>query len=145
MKTLPLPERVMNVAMVNLRFLGPWRRGSKQHDDFLNSIIKRGSPMDNNRTYYSHDAKLHADRRNNALLLLALSVGVGIGASVALMFAPKSAEKTRTDLTHGLEEGLEHGISRGHEILDPTVKRLENELAELRKAVEGKLDERRKA
>ena len=101
--------------------------------------------MDNNRTYYSHEAEMHAARRNAALIVLALSIGAGVGTAVALLFAPTSGQHTREGLTHGLEHSLEQGISKGHDMVDPTVKRLEKELAELRKSVEDKLDERRKA
>ena len=101
--------------------------------------------MDNNRTYYSHDSEVRAARKNTALIVLALSVGAGIGAAAGLMFAPFSGHKMRDELTHDLEHSLEQGVSKGHEMIDPTVKRLEKELAELRKNVEDKIDERLKA
>lgn len=91
----------------------------------------------NNRTYYSNDAKMRATRNTSALLILAL----GVGAAIALMFAPNSGEKTREDLTHGLEQG----VSKGHDMAEPTLKRLEKELAELRQKLEDKVDEVRKA
>jgi gas vesicle protein len=101
--------------------------------------------MDNNRTYYSHAAEMQAARRNAALIILALTIGAGVGTAVALLFAPSSGEKTREGLTHGLEQSFEHSVNKGHEMVDPTVKRVEKELAELRKNVEDKLEERRKA
>ena len=91
----------------------------------------------NNRTYYSNDAKTRSIRKNSALIVLAL----GIGAAIALMFAPNSGEKTREDLTHGLEQG----VSKGHDMAEPALKRMEKELAELRQKLEGKVDEVRKA
>jgi gas vesicle protein len=99
----------------------------------------------NNRTYYSHEAEERAARRNSALIILALSIGVGVGAAAGLMFAPNTGEKTRNDLTHSLGHTLEQSVSKGHEILDPTLKRLEKDMAELRKNVEEKLDDRRKS
>ena len=75
--------------------------------------------MDNNRVYYSHDAEVHAARKNAALVVLALSVGAGIGAAAGLMFAPNTGQKTREDLTHSLEQG---------------VKNLEDKVEEARKA-----------
>ena len=91
----------------------------------------------NNRIYYSNNAKMHSIRKNSALIVLAL----GIGAAIALMFAPNSGEKTREDLAHGLEQG----VNKGHDMTDPTLKRLEKEMAELRQKLEEKVDEVRKA
>ena len=71
--------------------------------------------MDNNRTYYSHKAEVRSGRKNTALLVLAL----GVGAVVALLFTPNTGQKTRKDLTHGLEQG---------------VKNLENKVEEVRNA-----------
>jgi gas vesicle protein len=97
----------------------------------------------NNRTYYSHEAGERAARKNTALIVLALSIGAGVGAAAGLMFAPNTGQKTRDDLTHGLEHNLEQGISKGHEMIDPALKRLEKDMAELRKNVEDKLDGRK--
>ncbi len=101
--------------------------------------------MDTNRTYYSHEAEARTARKHTALIVFALGIGAGLGAAAGLMLAPKSGQKTRENLTHGLEHGLEQGVNKGHEMIDPTVKRLENELAELRKNLEDRVDERRKA
>ena len=100
---------------------------------------------DKNRTYYNHEAALRAARTNTALVVLALGIGAGVGAAAGLMFAPSSGRKIRDDVTHGFEHGLEQGVNKGHEIVDPTLKRIEKELAELRQKVEDKVDERRKA
>ena len=75
--------------------------------------------MDNNRTYYSHEAEVRAARKNAALVVFALSVGAGIGAVAGLMLAPNTGQKTRKDLAHGLEQG---------------VKNLEERVEEARKA-----------
>ncbi len=71
------------------------------------------------------------------LLVLALAVG----ASAAVLFAPNSGHKAREDLTYRLEQS----VSTAHEVVDPTLMRLEKVLVELRKNVEDKVDERRKA
>lgn len=97
--------------------------------------------MDNNRTYYSRQAETRASRKNTALMALALGVGVGVGAAAGLMFAPISGQKMREGLGHSIEEG----INRGHEIVDPIVKRLEKEVAELRQNIEDQLKDQRKA
>jgi gas vesicle protein len=75
--------------------------------------------MDNNRTYYSHEAEVRAARKNAALVVLALSVGAGIGAVAGLMLAPNTGQKTRKDLANSLEQG---------------VKNLEEKVEEARKA-----------
>ncbi len=62
--------------------------------------------MDNNRTYYSHEAEVRAARRNTAFIVLALSVGASVGAAAGLMFAPNSGQKTRDDLKNSLEQGV---------------------------------------
>ena len=99
----------------------------------------------NNRTYYSHEAEDRSTRRTTALIVLALSIGAGVGAAAGLMFAPNTGQKTREDLTHGLEHSIEQGVNKGHEVVDLTLKRMEKELAELRKNVEDKVDGRRNA
>jgi len=71
--------------------------------------------MDNNRTYYSHDAEMRSGRNHTAMVVLAL----GVGAAAALLLAPNSGHKTREDLKHGIEEG---------------VKKLEEKVEEARKA-----------
>ncbi|MBZ0318816.1 MAG: YtxH domain-containing protein [Anaerolineae bacterium] len=99
--------------------------------------------MDNNRTYYSHKAEVRAARKNTALVVLAFSIGAGLGAVAGLIFAPTSGQKTRDELASSLEHGLEQSVSKGHEMVDPTLKRIEKELVELRKKVEDKVDELR--
>lgn len=87
--------------------------------------------MDNNRTYYSHEAEMYESRKNAALLLIAL----GIGAAAALMLAPNSGQKTRENLMNGIEQG----VNKGRDAVDPAIKRLEKELAEVRKNIEERI------
>jgi len=86
----------------------------------------------NNRTFYSHEAEVRSDRKNAALVVLAL----GVGAAIALMFAENTGQKTRENLTHSLE----HGVSEGHDMAEPVLKRVEKELAELRQKIEDKVE-----
>lgn len=90
----------------------------------------------NDRIYYSREAEMQAMQERSALVLLFLALGLGIGAVLALMFAPASGKRIREDIAKNVEEGLHSG----RENLEPVVKRLESEFAELRK----NLDERTK-
>jgi gas vesicle protein len=88
--------------------------------------------MTENRIYYSHDAELRARRETTITTLLRLILGLSIGAVVALLFAPSSGKKTRADLAKTVEEGL----NSGRDAVEPLVKRMEEELGDLRKKVE---------
>ena len=91
--------------------------------------------MNNERTYYSHDAEMRAMRDRTMLTLVFLTFGLAIGAALALLFAPTTGKQTRDDLARSMGEGL----NNGREALDPMVKRLEEEFSELRKNVEERL------
>jgi gas vesicle protein len=91
--------------------------------------------MNNDRVYYSHDAETHALRARTVLTLVFLAFGLGIGAILALLLAPTSGKKTR----HELVKNVEDGLNSGRDALEPVVKRLEAEFAELRKNVEERL------
>jgi gas vesicle protein len=91
--------------------------------------------MNNDRTYYSHDAEIRAMRDRTLLTLLFLMFGLALGAAMALLFAPATGKQTRVDLAKNIGEGL----NNGREALEPMVKRLEEELRELRKNVEEHL------
>lgn len=99
----------------------------------------------NNRTYYNHETAMRESRRNTALIVLALGIGAGVGAAAGLMFAPSSGQKIRDELTHGLEHSLEQGVSKGHEIVDPALKRMEKEVADVRQQLEDRVEEARKS
>ena len=88
--------------------------------------------MTEKRIYYSHDAELRARRETNITTALRLILGLSIGAVVALLFAPSSGKKTRADLAQTVEEGL----NSGRDAVEPLVKRMEEELGDLRKKVE---------
>ncbi|HEX2622505.1 MAG TPA: YtxH domain-containing protein [Phototrophicaceae bacterium] len=91
--------------------------------------------MNNDRVYYSHDAESHAMREITRLMALCLMLGLGVGAVLALLVAPTSGKKVRDDLTKTVEQGW----NNGRETVEPVVKRLEEEFAELRKQVEERL------
>ena len=91
--------------------------------------------MNNDRVYYSHDAETQAKREMAALTMLALTLGLGIGALLALLFAPSSGKKARHDLARSMGEDWENG----RDAVDPLVKRLEEKFGELLKNAEERL------
>ena len=93
--------------------------------------------MNNDRIYYSHDAETHARRVIAAFTIVALALGLGIGAILALLFAPASGKQVRHDLAQSIEEDWENG----RDAVDPMVKRLEDKFAELVKKVEERVAE----
>ena len=92
--------------------------------------------MNNDRVYYSHDAETQARREMTALTMLALTLGLGIGALLALLFAPSSGKKARRDLAQSMGEDWENG----RDAVDPLVKRLEEKFSELLKNVEERVN-----
>lgn len=91
--------------------------------------------MNNERVYYSHDAEVNAMRDRTLLALAFLTFGLGIGAALALLFAPAAGTTTRQNIAKNVEEGLQ----TGRENVEPVVKRLEEEFAELRKNIDERL------
>jgi gas vesicle protein len=91
--------------------------------------------MNNDRIYYSHDSEVQAQRFQAMLTFLFLLFGLGIGAALALLFAPKSGEQVREALAKNVKDGLQSG----RENIEPVVKRIEKEFAELQKNVEEHL------
>jgi gas vesicle protein len=89
----------------------------------------------NDRIYYSHDAEVHAMRKTTVLTALFLMLGLGVGTILALLFAPADGAKTR----HKLARSMGDGLQSGSESIEPMVKRLEEQLNELRKSVEERL------
>ncbi|MEP7290099.1 MAG: YtxH domain-containing protein [Chloroflexota bacterium] len=95
--------------------------------------------MDSTRTYYSREAEEKAARDRAASTIIYLLLGVGIGTVLALMLAPNSGEKTRKNLVHSVEGSL----NNGRDTVEPTLKRLEKEFADLRKKVDDRIGELR--
>ncbi|MEP7293063.1 MAG: YtxH domain-containing protein [Chloroflexota bacterium] len=86
----------------------------------------------NDRIYYSRDAEMQAMRERNTAILAFLVIGVTLGTVLALLFAPRSGEKTRAELGDALEDSFQEGRKAGSE----AVERLEKEFADLRKRLE---------
>jgi gas vesicle protein len=90
--------------------------------------------MMNDRIYYSRDAEAQAMRERNSAILAFLVIGVTIGTVLALLFAPRSGEKTREDIGEALEDSFHEGRKAGSE----AVEKLEKEFAELKKRLEDR-------
>jgi len=95
--------------------------------------------MDESRTYYSREAEMRAAREKAALTFVFLLLGLGIGTALALLFAPRSGEETRHDISHATEGAL----NQGRDAVNPALKRLEKEFAELRKRVDDRIGDLR--
>ncbi|HLV33572.1 MAG TPA: YtxH domain-containing protein [Spirillospora sp.] len=81
----------------------------------------------NNRIYYSQEAEQQAKRQQTLAMILFAALGVTIGAAVALLFAPKSGDQIRRELSSALE---------GTDTSGDTLKRLEREFSDFRNRIE---------
>lgn len=70
------------------------------------------------RMYYSHDAKMRAQREKAVLIALALSAGGALGALIMLLLAPQNGDKTRQQVMQYVNEALEKGLGKGQEVLE---------------------------
>jgi gas vesicle protein len=81
-----------------------------------------------NRIYYSREAEAQANQEKALMVGIFLLLGLGIGAALALLFAPRSGQKTRQELTRALEERF---------------ATVEKDMENLRHSVEERMKERR--
>lgn len=86
----------------------------------------------NDRIYYSREAETQAMRERTTAVLAFFFVGITIGTVLALLFAPRSGDKTRSDIAEALEDGFKEGRKASNE----TIERLEKDFADLRKRLE---------
>lgn len=86
------------------------------------------------RIYYSREAEEQAMRERNAAIIAFMVIGITVGAVLALLFAPRSGEKTRAELADALDEGFNEGRKASGDALE----RLEKDFADLRKRVEDR-------
>ncbi|HVU12330.1 MAG TPA: YtxH domain-containing protein [Phototrophicaceae bacterium] len=86
----------------------------------------------NDRIYYSRDAEAQAMRERTMAVFAFFIVGVAIGGVLALMFAPRSGDRTRAELG----DALDHSFEEGRKHSADAIQRLEHDFADLRKRVE---------
>ena len=84
------------------------------------------------RIYYSHEAETRAQREHTMTVLAFLVIGITIGTALALLFAPRSGDRTR----HEIGDALDHGFEEGRRHSADAIQRLERDFADLRKRVE---------
>jgi gas vesicle protein len=95
--------------------------------------------MDTSRTYYSREAEMRDAREKAALTFVFLLLGLGIGTALALLFAPRPGSEIRDELSHATEGAL----NQGRDAVNPALKRLEKEFADLRKRVDDRISDMR--
>jgi len=91
--------------------------------------------MNTDRIYYSRDAELQAARDKTLLAVVLMAIGLGVGAALALLFAPASGVETRNEISHKFEAG----VNDGRETVEPMMKRLEHEIADLRQRFQDRV------
>jgi len=88
------------------------------------------------RVYYSRDAEMRAQRERTMMAIVLLGFGLGVGAIMALLFAPRSGEEVRRDLTDRIEPGLE----RARDVTNHTVENLQRDLTRLRDEMDSRIN-----
>ena len=86
----------------------------------------------NDRIYYSRDAESQAMRERTTAILAFFVIGITVGTALALLFAPRSGDKTRAELA----DALDHSFDEGRKASGDAIERLERDFADLRKRIE---------
>ncbi len=90
----------------------------------------------NDRTYYSREAEMRANRERLMSTVPLLVFAMAIGIAIALFLAPDSGEKTREELADRVNDRLEGG----RDATSHAMKRLEKEFSDLRRKVEDRME-----
>ncbi len=93
-----------------------------------------------NRMYYSKEAEMQGNREKVTAVMLFLAFGLGVGAVLALLFAPKSGDKTRQELSNAFEDRF----GNVEKEVGNRFSQVEKDLSELGKRIEERLGEMRK-
>ena len=91
--------------------------------------------MNTDRIYYSREAEMQAIRDKTIMGIVLMAVGLGIGAMLALLFAPAPGNETRHELAHTFEAG----VKDGRHTVEPWIKRLEHDIADLRERFQERI------
>ena len=76
------------------------------------------------RTYYSEEARQRAQREKTLIVAVFLALGISIGTALAMLFAPRSGNETREEIS---------------EATDSAIKKLEARFRALREQMEERL------
>ncbi len=79
----------------------------------------------NNRIYYSREAEEQANQERVRAIAVFMILGLGVGAVLALLFAPKTGEEVRQNISKSLEDRF-NGVEKELENLS---KRVEDRLS----------------
>jgi gas vesicle protein len=77
------------------------------------------------RIYYSQEAAMRAQQQRAVLAGVVMLVGLGVGTALALLFAPKSGEEIRKDVSGSAEraiEGLQREVDRLRRDIEDRIK-----------------------
>lgn len=88
----------------------------------------------NDRIYYSREAEAQAMRERTVAMFAFMVIGITVGVVTALLFAPRSGEKTRAELADALDEGF----NEGRKASGDAIEKLEKDFADLRKRIEDR-------
>jgi len=99
------------------------------------SNIPKDSLMNTDRIYYSRDAEIQAARDKTIMAVVLMVIGLGLGAAFALLFAPAAGTDTRQEIAHTFEAG----VKDGRETVEPLMKRLEHDIADLRQRFQDRI------
>jgi gas vesicle protein len=86
------------------------------------------------RIYYSREAEVQAQRERTTAVFAFFLIGITIGTVIALLFAPRSGEKTRAEIADALEDSFQDGRKASGD----AIEKLEKDFADLRKRVEDR-------
>jgi gas vesicle protein len=87
------------------------------------------------RIYYSKEAEERALRERTVVALIVLGLGLGFGAALALLFAPRSGEEVRHEISRQANYAAESGRDQTNRALDS----LQRDIKNLRDDVEDRL------
>jgi gas vesicle protein len=87
------------------------------------------------RIYYSKEAEERALRERTVVALIVLGLGLGFGAALALLFAPRSGEEIR----HDISRQANYAAESGRESTNRAIETLQRDLKHLRDDIEDRL------
>jgi gas vesicle protein len=87
------------------------------------------------RIYYSKEAEERALRERTVIALIVLGLGLGFGAALALLFAPRSGQEIR----HEISRQANYAAESSRDSTNKAVENLQRDLKHLRDDIEDRL------